>query len=308
MTATNQNRLDIEVTQSRFSDIEVPEILRTQVGTGWSTIDFLFAGKGIRPSTVGMITGVPGAGKTTLSLQLAASLAIQGHTVVYNTCEESLYQLMFKIEEMGYDTALASGWASNYHEVGEILSHAEERRLATPPGKHMFLFVDSLDTISRAPEPGARGRPLSEQAQHIMATWDIAEWCKSKFAIAQIIVQSTKDGDMAGSQKIKHAIDTLLCLDVCTERTDPEHYEKRYAVQKKNRFGITGQRQWYSITDGGIKFESDNAIAVKTVKTTVATTDSANSQGLTVDEEHPHLNAEEQEEDDQWILGSSASD
>ena len=71
----------------RFSDIEVPDALRTSLKTGWEYIDALFTGSGIRPSTCCMVTGLPGAGKTTISLQLADSLIGEGHTVFYNSCE-----------------------------------------------------------------------------------------------------------------------------------------------------------------------------------------------------------------------------
>jgi predicted ATP-dependent serine protease len=72
---SGNHRLAQTVEAGRFSDIKIPDALRTTLKTGWEYIDALFTGEGIRPSTCCMVTGLPGGGKTTISLQLANSLA-----------------------------------------------------------------------------------------------------------------------------------------------------------------------------------------------------------------------------------------
>ena len=103
-TAT-AGRLAQSVEAGRFADIKVPDALRKTLKTGWEYIDALFTGEGIRPSTCCMVTGLPGGGKTTISLQMANSLAEQGHVVLYNSCEESGAQIKMKLEKMGFDAS-----------------------------------------------------------------------------------------------------------------------------------------------------------------------------------------------------------
>ena len=72
--------------------------LKKRCKTGIKFIDDAFGGKGMTPSVCTLFTGTPGAGKTTLMLQLADSLTRQGHVCLFNTAEESLYQV--RLESM----------------------------------------------------------------------------------------------------------------------------------------------------------------------------------------------------------------
>ena len=74
-------------------DVKVPDALRQRVKTGVEYIDGSFGGRGLTPSSVTLFTGTPGAGKTTMMLNLADKLVGNGANVVFNTCEESLFQV-----------------------------------------------------------------------------------------------------------------------------------------------------------------------------------------------------------------------
>lgn len=250
--SSSSHRLAQSNEVQRFSDITVPDALRTSLKTGWEYIDALFTGEGIRPSTCCMVTGLPGAGKTTISLQLADALISQGHTVFYNSCEESGQQLKMTLERMGLKHMLSNGFHASLCEVGEILEAADKIRQNVKPGKGFFMFVDSLQTIEKARE-GA-GRPSSQQNQATEAVWDIAAWCKDNMTIALIIGQVTKDGTFAGKQEVKHAIDCHLHLSIDTDKKS-ETYRQRVAEMQKNRFGTTGLFFPYEINSKGIEFQ-----------------------------------------------------
>ena len=75
---------------TNIKEVKVPNELRTRIKTGVSWFDDAVGGEGFVPSSVMMLTGTPGAGKTTMMLQLADSITAAGHVCLYNTGEESL--------------------------------------------------------------------------------------------------------------------------------------------------------------------------------------------------------------------------
>ena len=203
-----------------------------------------------------MITGLPGGGKTTISLQLANSLAEQGHVVLYNSCEESGAQIKMKLEKMEFNALLESNNAyfSSFYDISDILDFANKVRKQhkLEAGKGFFLFVDSLQTIERASK-GA-GRPAGPAQQQCDAMWDVAGWCKESMAVAMIIGQVTKDGTFAGKQEVKHAVDCHLHLAMDTDKKS-ETYRQRVAEMQKNRFGTSGLFFPYEISSKGIEFQ-----------------------------------------------------
>ena len=72
-------------------DIEVPDELRKRVKTGIVYFDDALGGRGLTPSMVTLFTGTPGAGKTTMMLELANSLTGNGGNVLFM---ESMVSIM----------------------------------------------------------------------------------------------------------------------------------------------------------------------------------------------------------------------
>ena len=92
-----------------INDIEVPAILKTRVKSGVDYMDSAMGGKGFTPSMVTLFTGTPGAGKTTMMLKLADSLTANGASVVFNTGEESLYQVKMVTERLRLRNGFMAG-------------------------------------------------------------------------------------------------------------------------------------------------------------------------------------------------------
>ena len=70
---------------TNINEVEVPDVLRQRKKVGISWIDDALGGDGFVPSSVMMLTGTPGAGKTTLMLQMANAITKSGHICLYNT-------------------------------------------------------------------------------------------------------------------------------------------------------------------------------------------------------------------------------
>ena len=125
---------------SNILTIQVPEALKRRCKTGIKFIDDAFGGKGMTPSVATLFTGTPGAGKTTLMLQLADSLTRQGHVCLFNTAEESLYQVRGVVDRLKLRNGFICGQDNH---VPTLLKHADEIREANP-GKQLFIIIDSL--------------------------------------------------------------------------------------------------------------------------------------------------------------------
>jgi len=229
-------------------EVEIPEQMKNSIPSGNMYIDALFAGDGILPSTVALVTGTPGAGKSTLMMQLADALTGAGHIALYNGCEESLYQVRRVVNRLG----LSNGFVVGYdRDVIDVVKHAESLQKANPD-KKVFVFADSLQTLDVSRVKGQKGRNLSRLNVQVSATEVLTQWAKESFNAAFIIGQVTKAGEFTGKNDIKHIVDCHLHLAFHREhRRGPE---ERFARMEKNRFGTAGLYYNFSLDARGVRF------------------------------------------------------
>lgn len=259
--AQASNRLVISPERAvAFSQIEIDPRLRVSLPTGWDHADAMFTGDGIRPSTVGMISGLSGGGKSTFSLQLINFLLGQGHVVLLNGGEESPEQVMLRAEQKGLRNISSpdcKAFFSSYQDISDILHYADALReehcqfdIITEQ-KGFFLFIDSIQTVS-CTRAGA-GRQKGDQKQQEEAVYRLTAWAKQHYTVALFVSQVGKDGDFLGTNGVKHAIDWHLHLRKNTDRKS-ENYGCRLADVCKNRWGSAGVEFEYEITRNGIDF------------------------------------------------------
>jgi DNA repair protein RadA/Sms len=222
-------------------NVDVPDQLRKRIPTGLPHIDDALGGRGFTPSMVTLFTGTPGAGKTTMMLETANALQGKGATVLFNTAEESLFQLKMTVERLGLRHGFVAGQDTM---VEELLAHADELRKANPK-KPFFLVIDSLQTLN----DGKYGQhnTNSKTAERSLAL--ITDYCKQHFCNAIIIGQVTKSGAMAGANVLKHMVDAYITLDV--ERKDQDLMGCRVLATEKNRFGGAGHIFFLALRESG---------------------------------------------------------
>jgi DNA repair protein RadA/Sms len=223
--------------------VTVPDALRNKVKSGLEYVDGALGGEGFTPSQVVLFTGTPGAGKTTMTLTMADRLTKGGAVVVFNTAEESLFQVKLIAERLALKSGFAVGQETH---VPTLLKKCDELR-AKNPGKPFFLIVDSLQCMDDGHYPD--GQTNSQSATRALGL--ITDWCKSNYSNAVVIGQVTKDGKMAGSQKLKHMVDAMMELSI--EEKDEDLRGCRVLQTVKNRFGGCGHVFYLSMEQKGFK-------------------------------------------------------
>jgi DNA repair protein RadA/Sms len=215
-----------------IQDIKVPDILRKRVKTGLQYFDVVLGGEGFTPSMVTLFTGTPGAGKTTMMLTLANSLQGFGAQVVFNTAEESLHQVKMTCDRLKLRHPFMVGGEDNVKTLLEGCDKIRENKKFSK--RPFFLIIDSLQCMSDGYfKSGRITSATSERALQLVTSY------AKEHAINVIVIgQVTKDGKMAGSNKIKHMVDSHIHLSV--EQKDEDLKGCRVIETKKNRFGGCG--------------------------------------------------------------------
>jgi len=213
-----------------IQDIKVPAVLKKRVSTGMGYFDCVLGGEGFTPSMVTLFTGTPGAGKTTMMLTLANSLQGHGAQVVFNTAEESLYQVKMTSNRLRLKHAFCVGGETS---VPTLLAGCDKVREANPD-RPFFLIVDSLQCMSDGHFKS--GRITTATAERSLGL--LTSYAKEHAVNVIVIGQVTKDGKMAGSNKLKHMVDSHIHLSV--ETKDDDLRGCRVLETQKNRFGGAG--------------------------------------------------------------------
>ena len=212
--------------------VRVPKALRNNFKSGLDFVDCALGGEGFTPSQVLLFTGTPGAGKTTMMLTLADQITKSGGLVVFNTAEESLFQVKLIAERLGLGSGFAVGQETH---VPTLLENCDKLRSKRGnKNKPFFLIVDSLQCMDDGKYKD--GSVNSQSATRALAL--ITDYCKETGNIAMVINQVNKQGKMAGSNKLKHMVDSHMHLSV--EKKEQDLLGCRVLETQKNRFGGCG--------------------------------------------------------------------
>lgn len=222
-------------------DIKVPEQLKRRIKTTVGFFDDAIGG--FVPASVMMLTGTPGAGKTTLLLQLADAITHSGNICLYNTGEESLYQVAMVAERLQLKHGFVCGQDTI---VSDVLEHADELRKAHK-GKQVFVFCDSLQTLN----DGYYKDGGTTSNTPLRCVELLTDWAKSTYGIVNFIGQVNKNGEFQGKNGILHAIDVRARMYI-DDNKKSETYGERIFEVTKNRFGVSGKAYILGIGDQGI--------------------------------------------------------
>ena len=204
-----------------------------RVATGLPDLDRVLGG-GLVPSSVILLAGPPGIGKSTLLLHLLGSLAGAGRPCLLVSGEESRAQVASRARRLGVPgdaLAVAPG-----RELPAVLDAAR----ATRP---FLLAVDSIQTLRDPAGPQMPGGV----SQVRICTDALAGLAKEEGIAVVLTGHVTKDGDLAGPRALEHAVDVVLGFD-----GDPRS-GLRVLSGGKNRFGAEGETAWFEMGATGLR-------------------------------------------------------
>jgi DNA repair protein RadA/Sms len=196
-------------------------------------LDRVFGG-GLLPGSVTLLGGEPGIGKSTLLLQVAATLS-QDLPIVYASGEESMSQVALRAQRLGLTGAQLELIADS--SLDAILQIAAERRCAV-------LVIDSIQSMRLDTVESSAGSPVQLRE----CTAALVRFAKSGHGAAVIIVgHVTKDGAIAGPRLLEHMVDTVLYF------TSDAGSRYRLLRATKNRFGRVNELGFFVMDETGLK-------------------------------------------------------
>ena len=172
-------------------------------------------GGGAVPGSVVLIGGDPGIGKSTLLLQVLASLS-QEHNCVYISGEESSEQICLRAARIGASSSnVKLACETNIDAIINSLSKVD------------FLVIDSIQTLQSQTVDSIPGTVTQVRT----VAYELINFAKTTGTTVFLIGHVTKEGAIAGPKILEHMVDTVLYFE--GERGNS--YRILRAV--KNRYG-----------------------------------------------------------------------
>jgi len=210
--------------------------ISTEQDERWEVRNQEFArvlGGGWVPSSMILVGGDPGIGKSTLLLQVAAEFAEDAGRVLYVSGEESLRQIKMRGDRLGINSEELFMLTETSLEA--ILDHVEDI------GPHL-LIIDSIQTTYTSQKDATPGS-VSQVRECALILQTLA---KQHGVSVVLIGHVTKEGTIAGPRVLEHVVDTVLYLE-----GDPfQVYRLLRSV--KNRFGATSEVGVFEMRNQGM--------------------------------------------------------
>ena len=203
---------------SKLNDIEIRDSIRIKTEIG--EFDRVLGG-GIVEGSVVLLSGEPGIGKSTMLLQVCASLGAN-EKLLYVSGEESQGQIKLRAKRLEIDS-------DNLYILTEteINGICDEIEVLSPD----VVIIDSIQTMydeNSSSAPGAVSQ-IKNCAQALIRQ------AKTNNCAIIIVGHVNKDGAIAGPKVLEHMVDTVLYFE------GEKQHSYRILRAVKNRFGSTNE-------------------------------------------------------------------
>ena len=204
----------------------------TRFLTGIPEFDRVLGGGAVLGS-LNLVGGAPGIGKSTLLLQMCATVE-PDRVLLYVTAEESERQLKLRAQRLGVESEQLYVLAET--ELESILAAAES--LAPD-----ILILDSIQTVASSLVDSAPGSVTQVRE----CTLQLMRWAKEKGLTIFVVGHITKEGSIAGPKVLEHMVDCVLYFE--GERST----SFRILRAAKNRFGSTNEIGVFEMNEEGLR-------------------------------------------------------
>ncbi len=199
---------------------------------GFDEVDRVLGG-GLTPGSATLLAGEPGIGKSTLTTQMALSVARSGASVVLVTGEEAPTQV--------------AGRAARLSEIPSTLLVVDDTAVEAVSATMIeaapqLVIVDSIQTMQADSVDSAPGSVNQVKASAAR----LIEVAKRHGVSLLMIGHVTKEGSVAGPRVLEHMVDTVLTFD------GDRHSELRFLRAVKHRFGPTSELGIFDMTAEGL--------------------------------------------------------
>ncbi|MBU1318876.1 MAG: DNA repair protein RadA [candidate division Zixibacteria bacterium] len=225
----DSDRLGTVVT--RLDKIETSDNFR--VPTALGEFDRVIGGGLVAGASL-LLGGDPGIGKSTLLLQTAGSLALNGQSVLYVSGEESAEQIKNRADRLGImSDRVTVATTTEMHEIKAIIDREY----------HSFVIIDSIQTL-RSREYESSPGTVTQIRECVAVLQDI---CSARGMCLLLIGHITKEGAIAGPKVLEHMVDVVLYFE------GEKNHLYRILRAEKNRFGSTSEIGIFTIGGAGLE-------------------------------------------------------
>ncbi len=213
----------------KLRDTALPAYMRAKTGMG--ELDRVLGG-GLVDGSVVLLSGEPGIGKSTLLLQIGASLA-KTRRVLYISGEESQGQLKLRADRLSVgDTEM---YLLTETAMDAILTECERIRPDC-------IIVDSIQTVYSDRFTSSPGS-IAQVRESAMA---LIGYAKAAGAAVFLVGHVNKEGGISGPKVLEHMVDAVLSFE------GDRRLAYRMIRAMKNRYGSTNEIGVFEMSERGL--------------------------------------------------------
>lgn len=226
-----------------FVPLSGAETSLSRIPTGIKELDRV-SGGGLVPGSAILVGGDPGIGKSTLLLQVCASIANAPSKpeCYYISGEEAIDQVRIRAKRLGLEQSPVN--LASTTDVKDIIETLDKSDAAV-------VIIDSIQTMYLEEVESTPGSVAQVRA----CAYELIKLAKKKGFVLFLVGHVTKQGAIAGPRVLEHMVDTVLYF----EGERGHHFRILRAV--KNRYGATDEIGVFEMQDKGlVEVENPSAL------------------------------------------------